>query len=122
MAGKTFRWYGLGLLVGAGLIVASCGKDVCVFGQGDCAQELASSTLSLKAAAATVSTTSTLLFTAAGGTSPYTYSVPIGGGSLSITGQTTSTTVTYTPGAAGTSCIRVTDNVGATADRCVAVQ
>lgn len=123
MYGKAIRWFGLGALLGLTVILSSCGRDICVFGQGDCAQDLTRSTLALSAAAATMSASGTLTFTVSGGTSPYTYSALVGGGSVTVTTATTSTTTVLTAqSTTGTACVRVTDSVGATADRCVTVQ
>jgi hypothetical protein len=110
-------WFGGGLLVGLTLLLSSCGA--CVLGQGDCAQDLTSTTLALKSSATTVSVSSNLTFTTSGGTATYTYTVIVGGGSVS---PTTGTSTTFTAqSAAGYGCVRVTDANNNTADRCVSV-
>ena len=120
MRNKAVQWFGVGVVVAAGLVLSSCGKDICVFGQGDCAQDILSTTLLLKSSAATVALSSNLTFTPTGGTAPFTYSVVVGGGAVS---PTSGTATTFTaPATAATCCVRVTDASNNTADRCVTVQ
>lgn len=121
MLRKVLPWFGLGLSAGLILLLSSCG-NVCTLGQGDCSQALGSSTLTLAAGSTTMAVSSTLTFTTTGGTSPFTYAVLVGGGSVTVTTSTASTTTVLTAqSTTGVACVRVTDSVGATADRCVTV-
>lgn len=120
MRNKILSWFGMGALLATGLLLNSCGKEICVFGQGDCSQDILASTLSLKASATTVALNSNLTFTPSGGTKPYTYTVIVGGGSVS---PTTGDATTFTaPTTAATCCVRVTDTSNNTAERCVTAQ
>lgn len=120
MFAKPLAWLFLGSLLTAVSIV-SCGKDICFMGQGDCQQQLTSTTLTLKSSADTVGVGLTVTFTPAGGSGTYnSYLIKTGGGSLSS--QSGVSTVLTAPTAAATVCVRVTDSAGATADRCVTVQ
>jgi hypothetical protein len=119
---KIISWFGLGTLIGSGLLLSSCGQDVCVFGQGDCTQELNTSTLKLTVSAETVTTSSSLTFTVAGGTAPYAFSVFTGPGSVSPLSTSSTTTVYSSTTEDGAACIRVKDASSAIADRCITVQ
>ncbi len=59
----------------------------------------------------------TRTFTASGGTAPYTFSLPVNGSGGSIVPSTG----VYTAGTSGSDTVRVTDNVGATADSAITV-
>ena len=55
MTRKLGMWLGASALLA---ITTSCGKDICVLGQGDCSQELTTTSLILTASAATMTTSS----------------------------------------------------------------
>lgn len=117
---KVLPWFGSGALLGVGLLISSCGQDVCVFGQGDCTQELSTTTLTLTSSATSVTVSGTLTFTASGGTTPYIFTVIVGSGTVAAV-STTAATFTA-PATAATNCVRVTDASSNIADRCVTVQ
>jgi len=119
---ESKKWLVMGVLVGlVAMAFSACGK-ICTFGQGDCEQNLNSTTLALTVSSATVAHTSgTVTFTASGGSGTYsTYSVFAGGGTLSASSG--ASTVYTAPTTTGNACVRVTDSNSATADRCVTVQ
>ncbi len=72
--------------------------------------------LSISPASTTLAVNNTATFTASSGTSPYTFSVFSGGGSINA-----STGVYTAPVTAGTAVVRVTDNLGATTDASVTI-
>ena len=67
------------------------------------------SPLSLSPSAKSMAVNNTFSFTGVGGTTPYTYSIQSGGGSIDSSGLYTA------PAAAGSAVVKVTDNLGATA-------
>ncbi len=72
--------------------------------------------LSISPASKTLAVTNTATFTGANGTTPYTYSIFAGGGTIN------SATGLYTaPAGAGTATVRVTDNLGITANSAVII-
>ena len=73
-------------------------------------------TLGITPATATLAVNNTRSFTATGGTSPFTYSVFSGGGTINA-----STGLYTAPAVAGTATVRVTDSLGATANATVTI-
>lgn len=101
------------------LLLQGCGEEnVCVIGIGDCSESFGELTFT---SADSVATGSTTTFTVSGGTPGYSFSVISGTGSVSPTSTDSALETTFTPGTAGTACVRVTDTAQKTVDRCITV-
>lgn len=113
---------GLGSVSALGLYTASGSPGATVIRATDSYGNTSDATvnvfgaLGISPATTTISINSNVSFTAAGGTGPYAFSVLSGGGGIN-----SSTGVFTAPGVAGTSVIRVTDALSATADSTVTI-
>ena len=94
--------------------IVGCGEDVCVLGIGDCDE--ISGELTIAADSSSVTVGQALVFTASGGTPPYSFAIQTGSGSLS---QGSESTATLTPNETGVFCVRLTDSTSKQDDICV---